>query len=71
MLVKLQILNNDFFDIIMDAKSSRKEVVPWVLIHQIDCESRSEALKLEDKIKKRGIRRFLNDNGYYDKPQPG
>jgi putative endonuclease len=36
--------------------------IPWVLIKSIMCETRSEAVKLEIKIKKRGIERYLQDN---------
>ncbi len=35
---------------------------PWVLIVSIECSSRSEAVQLELKIKKRGIKRYLQDN---------
>jgi putative endonuclease len=35
--------------------------VPWILIHSIGCETRSEAIRLELKIKKRGIKRYLQD----------
>jgi len=41
---------------------STKSGLPWVLITTIVVKNRSEALKLEKKIKKRGIKRFLNDN---------
>ena len=41
---------------------STKSGVPWDLIKTIDVLNRSEALKLEKRIKKRGIERFLNDN---------
>ncbi len=43
---------------------STKGGVPWVLKRKIEVENRSEAMKLETKIKKRGIRRFLNDNQF-------
>jgi putative endonuclease len=33
--------------------------VPWVLVKYFERTSRSEAIRLEDKIKKRGIERFL------------
>jgi len=36
--------------------------MPWTLVYSKDCPSRSEALKLEKLIKKRGAARFLNDN---------
>ena len=35
----------------------------WILVYSISFESRKEALKLETKIKKRGINRWLEDNG--------
>jgi putative endonuclease len=36
--------------------------IPWIVIHQFECNSKSEAVKLEMKIKKRGIQRYLQDN---------
>ena len=36
--------------------------MPWTLVYSVECSSRTEALKLEKFIKKRGARRFLNDN---------
>jgi len=33
----------------------------WTLIKMIECASRQEAVKLEAKIKKRGIGRYLED----------
>ena len=41
---------------------STKSGVPWKLIHIIACEDKSAAMRLELKIKKRGIARFLADN---------
>jgi len=38
-----------------------KKGIPWNLIHHIECESHSNAVQLENKIKKRGIRRYLED----------
>jgi len=35
--------------------------IPWEVVKVIDCSSRSEAVVLEHRIKKRGIKRFLND----------
>jgi len=35
--------------------------IPWKLIYGFDCADRKEAIKLETKIKKRGISRFLID----------
>ena len=39
---------------------STKTGVPWGLVLQIEVESRSEALFLERKIKKRGAKRYLD-----------
>ena len=36
--------------------------IPWKLIKTYNCEDRSEAVRLEQKIKKRGIRRYLEEN---------
>jgi putative endonuclease len=36
--------------------------IPWILITTFSCNSRSEAVVLETKIKKRGIKRYLQDN---------
>jgi putative endonuclease len=36
--------------------------IPWRLMHHFECASRSEAVQLEMKIKKRGIKRYLQDN---------
>ena len=38
-----------------------KHGVPWELIYSFRFETRSEAVRLESKIKKRGIARYLND----------
>jgi len=35
--------------------------IPWVLIEKYSCVSRSEAMQLEKKIKKRGIKRYLEE----------
>ena len=35
--------------------------VPWEPIWTFECKTRSEAMKLERKIKKRGAKRFLDD----------
>lgn len=35
--------------------------IPWLLITTFNCNSRSEAVVLEVKIKKRGIKRYLQD----------
>ncbi len=36
--------------------------VPWTLVKKYDCCSRTEAIRLEQKIKKRGIKRYLDEN---------
>ena len=36
--------------------------MPWTLVYSKECSSRSEAIKLEKFIKKRGAARYLNDN---------
>jgi putative endonuclease len=35
--------------------------VPWEMIKIIECSSKSEAIILENRIKKRGIKRYLQD----------
>ena len=45
----------------LDHSKSTKGKGPWELVKTIQFETRSEAVKLEKKIKKRGIKRFLND----------
>jgi putative endonuclease len=42
---------------------STKGGVPWKLLHIITCEDKGTAMVLEAKIKKRGIRRYLFDEG--------
>ncbi|WP_366141015.1 GIY-YIG nuclease family protein [Seonamhaeicola sp.] len=36
--------------------------IPWELIKTYLCSNRSEAVQLERKIKKRGIKRYLEEN---------
>ena len=43
-----------------EGKHTRKGI-PWDLIHKIELPTRSEAVQLEKKIKKRGIKRFLDN----------
>ena len=43
---------------------STKTGIPWKLIWSIKLETRSEALMLEKKIKKRGAKRYLEDNQF-------
>ncbi len=42
---------------------STKSCRPWMLLHTISCADKSVAMQLEMKIKKRGISRYLGDNG--------
>jgi putative endonuclease len=39
-----------------------KNGIPWILVFNKYFESHTEAIKLEKYIKKRGAKRFLNDN---------
>jgi putative endonuclease len=41
-----------------------KRGIPWKLVAYFEFPTRSEAVRLEIKIKKRGIRRFLDDNKF-------
>jgi putative endonuclease len=43
---------------------STKSGVPWSLIKYFTFDTRSEAVLLESKIKKRGIARYLADNNF-------
>ncbi len=43
-----------------EGKYTRKGI-PWRLLKYFEFESRSEAILFENKIKKRGIKRFLAD----------
>ncbi len=36
--------------------------IPWKLVLQIPVDSRSEAMQLEKRIKKRGAKRFIDDH---------
>ncbi len=40
---------------------STKSGIPWVIVKYFTVNNRTEALKLENKIKKRGARRFIDD----------
>jgi putative endonuclease len=42
--------------------TSTKKGVPWKVVKIIPCEDRTLAILLEQKIKKRGIRRYIEDN---------
>ena len=39
-----------------------KRGIPWLFIASFACSSRSEGMRLESKIKRRGIKRFFEDN---------
>ena len=41
---------------------STKSGIPWELVLQLEVFSRSEALLLEKKIKKRGAKRFIDNH---------
>ena len=41
---------------------SSKFGIPWKVVLQIKVSNRSEAMLLENKIKKRGARRFIDDH---------
>ncbi len=43
---------------------STKSGLPWELTLSLEVKNRSEAMKLELKIKKRGAKRFLKDNQF-------
>jgi putative endonuclease len=43
---------------------STKSGKPWELIYQIQFSTRSEAMLLEQKIKKRGAKRYFEDIGF-------
>ncbi|MFD1601771.1 GIY-YIG nuclease family protein [Flavobacterium artemisiae] len=40
---------------------STKTGIPWKIVYSIELNSRSEAVNLETKIKKRGAKRYLQD----------
>ena len=40
---------------------STKNGVPWILVLQLEVSTRSEAMILEKKIKKRDAKRFIDD----------
>ena len=41
---------------------SNKHGIPWVLIGYIEFKTRSEAMKMERQIKRRGIKRWLQEH---------
>jgi putative endonuclease len=42
-------------------KTTKRFSGPWELVWTEECETRSEAMRRERRIKKRGMKRFLND----------
>jgi putative endonuclease len=42
-------------------EKATKNGTPWKIVHFIEVDSRSEAVRIETKIKKRGFKRFLLD----------
>jgi putative endonuclease len=43
-------------------KTTKRFKGPWLLVCQIACGSRTEAMRLEKQIKKRGIQRYLAES---------
>jgi putative endonuclease len=43
--------------------TTKRHPGPWTLVWSTDVETRTEAMRLERRIKKRGIARFLQDQG--------
>ncbi len=43
-----------------------KSGIPWILITSFEFQTRSEAVQLETKIKKRGIKRYLIDINFLE-----
>jgi putative endonuclease len=39
--------------------------IPWQLIHSFECADKVEAVRLELTIKKRGIKRYLQDRNIF------
>ncbi|MBK6543809.1 MAG: GIY-YIG nuclease family protein [Saprospiraceae bacterium] len=56
-----QNLNQRFFQHNHGKTPFTKTGIPWVLVHSMPVENRSQAILLEVKIKKRGIERYLKD----------
>jgi putative endonuclease len=48
-----------------ELNKSTKYGVPWTIVFQIKFETRGEAMKLENEIKKRGAQRYLEDKGVF------
>jgi putative endonuclease len=43
------------------SKTTKRFDGPWLLVWTKECTTRGKAMKLEKKVKKRGISRFLKD----------
>jgi len=43
---------------------SIKHGIPWILVGYLSCKTRTEAMKIEKAIKKRGIKRWLDQNQF-------
>jgi putative endonuclease len=56
-----QDLDNRFIEHNAGETKSIKRCVPWKLVWQQDLATKGEAMTLENKIKKRGARRFLQN----------
>ena len=41
--------------------------IPWILVWSQQCMTRAEAVQLENKIKKRGAKRYLTDLGLLER----
>jgi len=48
------------------SKTTKRFNGPWKLVWKKECETRSNAMMLEKKIKKRGIKRYLKDNECFE-----
>ncbi len=42
------------------SKTTKRFKGPWKIVHLVECDDRAEAMKLEKKIKKRGVALFLD-----------
>jgi predicted GIY-YIG superfamily endonuclease len=58
-------LKTDYLDIILDLAYLLNLEKPWKIVYQIQFPTRSEAVILEQKIKKRGAKRYLEDIGFF------
>ena len=48
-----------------------KTGIPWRIVWSKEVLDRTEALQLENKIKKRGAKRFIDDTGLVSRGAPG